>query len=337
MEKITFKSVLLIAGLTVGSLSLSATPLFSEDFTGLTVGDNLAGQSDWVAAGSGTVNPIIANTSLLTYTNYKGGGGNYISFPKGSSTSNRVYKSFTQKTLAGDSVYYVSLLLNIASTTEVSTNDSYFTGITNNGGTTYYDRLIVKQSGSGYAIGVSKNAGNFAYASTPTECTFGQTYLIVLRHTVVSGSGNDVVELWINPDISTEPLTTNAEVSTSTGNDPTAISDFIWQNASTRGPAGSIDGIRIGFGETSALAWANLDAYDPGTKAKKASTADFSVISGKGQLTINLPEAAPIQVINAQGTIQTIKGNAGANTVSLPQGYYIVKVKDSSTVNAIVH
>jgi hypothetical protein len=257
MKKI-IKLMLLIAGLTIGSFSLSAAPLFVEDFTSETVGTYLSDIASWTASGTGNANPTIANTTPLTYTSYKGGGGNYLTFEGTNGNNERYYKSFTAKTLEDGDIYYISLLLNI---TTASSNATYtpFTAITNGGATSYATQLFVKAQDDGYNIGISKNAATNIVFSTK-KLSLGQTYLVIIKYTAI-GTGTDEVMFWINPDISGEPLSSNAEASIATGNNLRTISAFNFRNAGAGRPAGNLDGIRIGFGETSALAWANLDAY----------------------------------------------------------------------------
>ena len=104
-----------------------------DDFTGLTVGGNLAGQSSWTKGGTGP-NATIGNATPLTYTNYNGGGGEYVIMPTGTATASRVYKGFTSTTAVGNT-FYVSFLLRLTSTT--ATGDYFITLGDPTTGTTY--------------------------------------------------------------------------------------------------------------------------------------------------------------------------------------------------------
>jgi len=83
---------------------------FSDDFTGLTVATNLAGQSNWTKGGSGP-DVTISNTTPLTYEGYNSGGAEYVVMGTPTATSSRVYKTFaTPVTSLVNSTFYYSFL-----------------------------------------------------------------------------------------------------------------------------------------------------------------------------------------------------------------------------------
>ncbi|HRP42903.1 MAG TPA: hypothetical protein PLM26_12210, partial [Saprospiraceae bacterium] len=250
---------------------MNGQTLLVEDMTGYTTGTNLAGQGSWTKGGSGP-DATVDNATPLTYTGYNGGGGNYGQMPSPAGTTSRVYKSFTQTTIAANGAVYWSFLVNLSSTT--STGDYFMSLSSTNGGTTYAPRVFAKTSGGGYVLGIGKqdNVGNAVFGSTVLST--GTTYLVVVRYLGVTGTSNDEVHLWVNPSLSSEPSTGSAEATKSSGNDISTVGDVIWHNRSTNNPTGSFDGIRIVYGSTSAIAWTYLNDPAPSINYTWGGTSD---------------------------------------------------------------
>ncbi len=62
--------------------------------------------------------------------------------------------------------------------------------------------LIAKQSGGVVSLGIAKPGGtttNFA----ATTVTAGQTFFVVVRQQIITGTANDIDDLWINPPVNT--------------------------------------------------------------------------------------------------------------------------------------
>ncbi len=237
--------------------------LFYDDFTGLTVGDNLAGQSSWTKSGSGP-DPTIGNTTVLNYNGYNGGGNEYVIMPTATSTTSKVYKGFSPSVSSSTNTFYYSLLINLSSVT--TTGDYFITLGDPNTGTTYFARLFAKSSGAGFVIGGSKLANVATAIFSSTIFDFNTTYAVVVRYTFVAGLANDLMYIWVNPSLSSEPLTSNAEVTIPSSDNDASLStvgNFLWHNRTANNPVGSFDGTRVAFGSTSAVAWTYLDAYSP--------------------------------------------------------------------------
>ncbi len=264
------KLLLLIASIVVGIISVNAQ-VFSDDFTGLTTGATLVGQSSWTKGGTGP-ELSVANTTPMLYPNYASGGGEYAVLPFGTSTSSRVYKTFpvVQTAYSGKTFFY-SFLLRLNSASDTAT--AYFMSLGVSGTSTSYGaKLFAKKNGAGFSIGASKTSNTAVFGTSVLN--FGTTYLIVVRYTfnapgtVAPEKFDDVAYLWVNPSNPAEPQTANAEVTVpAAGTDSdmdgfNALADvgnFVWHSRSAANPTGSIDGIRVGVGATSADAWTNLN------------------------------------------------------------------------------
>ncbi|MEI6854206.1 MAG: hypothetical protein WCL06_15265, partial [Bacteroidota bacterium] len=251
--------------------------LLVDDFTGLTVGSNLAGQSSWTKGGSGP-DATIGNATALTYANYNGGGGEYVVMPTATATASRVYKALSSTPAPGTNTFYFSFLLRLSSAT--ATGDYFIALGDPTTGTTYFSRIFAKTSGAGFVIGGSKLANVATANFGSTVYTFGTTYLVVVRYSFVTGTANDRMYVWVNPAFSSEPSTASAEVSvlsTTADAAPTTVGNFHWHNRTANNPAGSFDGVRVAYGASSAAAWTNLAAY-AGTSAPTVTTTAVSSI-----------------------------------------------------------
>ena len=322
--------LLLIFALFLGYVGI-AQSLLVDDFTGLTVGANLAGQSGWTKGGGGP-DATIGNTTPLTYSNYNGGGAEYVVMPTATSTTSRVFKLFTPVTSYNETTFYLSFLLRV--NTCGLTPNGYFISLGDAAGSTsrLAPKLYVKASGTGFVMGLAKS-------STTTGVVFGtnvhnldETCLIVVKYvfhapgTTAPASYDDEAYLWINPTISSEPLTSNAECSIPGGPTPIdtdfdgygvitgGVGSFIWHNRTVANPTGAFDAIRVGHGVTSAEAWTSLNAYSGGTtpyiSTSPSTLSGFTYIHGSG------PSAE--QSFNISGTNLT-----GDVTIAPPVNYEI--------------
>lgn len=308
----------LLINLSILALGIDANAqlLLSDDFTGLTTASNLAGQDTWTKGGSGP-DPTVQNTTPLTYSGYNGGGNEYVQLPVGTSTSSRVYKGFTTTT-AGTNTFYYTALINISATSASSVG--YFMTLGDpTTGTNYFARIFATTNGAGYNIGGSKQSNTPVYGST--VLTYGTTYLLVVRYTFVTGTTNDLMYIWISPDISSEPTTGTAEVTvTPTAADPsiTNIGNILWHNRGVTNPVGSFDALRVAYGATSADAWTNLNAVLPVELSAFTSTVNgnnvklnWSTVSEQNNAGFDIERKA---VNNEWVKIGNVNGNGTTNT-----------------------
>jgi len=255
------KILCLVLGIVISFELSSQSLLLYDDFTGFNVGSNLAGQSSWTKTGLGP-DPTINNASPLTSPDYRGGSGEFVLMPTGSGTTSRISKGFTPITPNTNTIYY-SVLIKISTVT--ATGDYFMSLGDPSNGTNYFARLFAKSSSSGYVIGASK-AGPVASATFGTGVlTFNQTYLAIVMYTFVSGATNDIMTLWINPELNSEPSTSSCYLNVfSTTSDTAAsnVGNFHWHNRSSNNPTGSFDAVRIAYGASSSESWNALDLYD---------------------------------------------------------------------------
>ncbi|MGE5315553.1 MAG: T9SS type A sorting domain-containing protein [Acidobacteriota bacterium] len=304
---------------------------FSENFSGLSAGQNLAGQSSWTKGGTGP-ELTVANTQPLTYTGYASGGSEYAVMPTGTATSARVYKTFAApKTNFAHSTLYYSVLIRLSAVS--ASSNGYFMSFGNSGtGTQYGGKLFARSSGAGFNLGVSKTSNTAAFGSSVLD--LNKTYLVVVRYSFnnpgfgADSSSDDAVYLWVNPSSAGEPDTAVAECKVPAGTGgtdfdgfspnptPYDVGNFVWHTRNATNPVGAFDGIRVGFGTTSAAAWQDLAAF--------GSTFD---------------DPASLRVKNADGAV-TVDGKldeadwAGAPTLVFGNGASVKKQNGEYTATS---
>jgi hypothetical protein len=331
MKKLTFLLGMFVI-LSFSKLTFSQL-LFTEDFTGLTAG-TVIGQSGWTQGG-GALFPSIANTTPLTFTGYNGGGGEYAVMPVGTSSSARVFKTFTPTgVVASGNVYYISFLLNLTqtfATTGTTANYCLSLGDAAGGSGNLCPKLYARTdvSGTGFNIGVSKQSTTITNISWGASVlNLNTTYLIVEKYVFNTlGAGHDDgLYLWVNPNISVEPVTTAAECQ----NDGVTnildldfdnyqtpaggIGSFIWNSRGVGNPVGAFDGVRVAYGSSSSAAWTNLGAA--GVTPVELTSFTASAIKG----AVNLSWKTATEVNNMGFNVERSANKSDWSKIAFVQG-----------------
>ena len=251
----------LIGGKSWGQLVFNENCNAATSGTAATIATTSGGLGWSSFIGTASSNISVSNSSPLTYSGYNSAGGNYVNIT-GLTPGFSAGPSSTSVSSLTNSFYY-SFLLKVP--TGIGTGvDGSIAGL-NGAATTnaLFASLFIKYlSSSTYKLGISKlGSGPGTYGATTLSA--GTTYLIVVRYSFTAGV--DPIYLWVNPSLSSEPLTTAAEASVTTGTDVTAFTNsfgFYLRGAATGSITTpfSMDGLRVAYGSTSALAWTNLGA-----------------------------------------------------------------------------
>lgn len=101
-------------------------------------------------------------------------------------------------TTPGDSIY-VGLDINV---TSASAGGDYFLHFSDPAGTAsnFYNRIYLRAATGGFQIGIASNSGTGTVTTYgATALNFGQNYRIVSAWDFVSGTGNDVLNLYVDP------------------------------------------------------------------------------------------------------------------------------------------
>ena len=249
MKKIIFT----ILSFCVFSFHIKAQ-LITEDFT--YTGAMTA--NGWT--GNNTNAPISTTTPGLAYSIYSGSNvGNAASIVPGS-TNQYVTKSFTLP--ASGDLYYAAMINVPASNTTATTGD-YVLGFFQNNATR--GRLwLQNQAGGGFKLAVGKTSSTSAPVYSTTTFSAGTTHLVVVKYSIVSGTANDSVSLYVDPVINGVEnglvYSSNTDAGTDLGSSPSLqISQRI------NLPSLTIDGIRLSTSWAEILSQPNTAFYYKGT------------------------------------------------------------------------
>jgi hypothetical protein len=252
-HKLLFKNYLktffLLAFFAVGNFTFGQATLPHYDGLNYTAPGNLQTQTGWTVLNSG--DNLAITSGNLNYTGLSTSIGNKVTFDgAGIDTA----KLFTQQT--SGTVYY-SFLMNVTSLGSLNTTTGgYFTSLNEGTGTNFGATVWTRSDGSGYNIGINPRttAGNTVWSSGTTS--INQTILVVISYQIISGLANDIVKLWINPNLGgTEPLATLTTVNS--GTDLVNLNRIlIRQDSATATPFIEMDELRIG------TTWADVTPFD---------------------------------------------------------------------------
>jgi hypothetical protein len=239
---------------------------------------------------SGTQNPQYVYPGLI-YPNYPSSNkGGAVSFTSGSNgtTDGDINRTFTDVNTT--TTIYVSLMVNVVSAKALS---DYFFHLSQNPFSTSTFRgkiFAIDNGGTGWNIGVSKQATSTPTINTTTLLKYGQTYLLVMKYEFnATALTDDVVSLFVYstgvPASETSPNVLSILNVNDGVNDPLDIGSVgIRQGSNT--PTAFIDGIRV------AKSWSALFT---------ATDVEESSIPTKYELNQNYPNPFnPSTVINYQ-------------------------------------
>ncbi|MCW8804792.1 MAG: T9SS type A sorting domain-containing protein [Ignavibacteriaceae bacterium] len=278
-------------------LSFSYGQLFVENFD-YPVGDSLT-QHGWISHSGSDFAMFVVNGSL-SYTGYPSSGiGNSTIIDCGGGSRQDVHVEFTSiDTIA----IYASFLIKIDS---ASTTGEYFFHFSENPWSNLFRaRVFARNDGSGnIQFGLSK-ASTSTVEWTTTTYTFGNTYLLVTKYEFIGDltGSDDVVKLYINPDVSSpEPVVpdlTNSDTNTDIAVGAVAMRQGFNQLTL------QIDGMRV------ATIW---DLIVP------VELTSFTAISNRNTITLNWSTASEL---NNQGfEIQRSNKGSDFESIGFTPGY----------------
>lgn len=299
------------------------TPLLTENFD-YTVDSPLT-DNGWEAHSAPTTNPILTVTPGLEFEGYYGSGiGNAAGVYN---TGQDVNKSFTEVTSGS---VYASFLVNATS----SVADQYFFLIGASPITTAFrGRVFLQPSedNTQFSVGFSFNASS-PEATGTTMYNFGQTYLFVVKYTIVDGDDNDAVSLYVfsaNDDFSTEPDTPAVGPLNGTAADlnpgTVALRQF------DEGEHITVDGIIVN------TTWDLYDASAAAPSFNSKSVALYPNPVTNGYLNVTSPNGnnAAVEIFDVTGkkVFAGQSDNGSFNINSLSNGIYIAR---ATVDNAVV-
>ncbi len=337
---IDYKTDPVVPSATATTLEIPAGALVYEPFD-YPAGETLPSQTNWTGINTGDDNILIIEGSL-TYSGLQASAGNKVSF---AGAGIDAYRTFVNQ--ASNIVYY-SFIMNVTDVGLLNATGGYFTGIASNStnfGATVWTGLF----GDGYRIGINPrtSTANTVWV-TGTQPT-GNSVLIVVSYEFIEGTGNDVVNIWVNPSAASlgaaTPPAATATVTNTGGTDLGSISQFfIRQDSDTETPFIDMDECRVGTswadvtpagssGKTLDLK-AYIEGFWNGSTMNQAQDVDqdeniFNKFSGTTVDTLSVYLAgadAPWATLYAAHAVNI--NTDGSMAISLPENfsgsYYIV-------------
>ncbi|MEP7164082.1 MAG: T9SS type A sorting domain-containing protein [Ferruginibacter sp.] len=269
----------------------------------------------WVnISASGTNTLTTASITGLAYANSPASGvGNAVSM---TTSGEDDAKTFTPTVSSG--TIYASFLINV---TAAQATGDYFLALANSG-SNFNGRVFIKSSGAGFLLGVSKFSTTATYDATVRS--FGTTYLVVLKYTIVgtntAATKDDITDLFIVPALGgTEPSPTLANVGVGVDADifGSAIFDRVAlrQGTAAQAPALKVDGIRVG------ITWASVTASVPVTVNGSIGSGEYGTHTDGQNQNTNVANVTYMTWDNANLYVAV----SGANVA---EGYILFLDKD---------
>lgn len=209
------------------------------------VGDSL-GAHGWVSFSGGATNRLLFTAGTLSLPGYTYDGiGNSGSV---TTTGQDAYVNFSSPYDTSNAVnVYASFLVNISS----AQVGDYFIAFLPSTSTTFFTaRVFVRNIGNGLNFALAKSSPQdttIANFWSPNVYSLNTTYLLVIKYTLVPGSANDQLSLFVLTTApATEPSSPTIGPLTFASGDPFNLGRIaLRQGTSTRAPNAVIDGINV--------------------------------------------------------------------------------------------
>ncbi|MDZ4667080.1 MAG: T9SS type A sorting domain-containing protein [bacterium] len=228
------------------ALSMQAQTTLMDNFN--YTNDSLAAVSvnnGWIIASGVTTNALRANGTALTYSGYFASGiGNSVPM---TNNGQDAVKDFNVVYTSGN--VYASFMAKISASQAAG---DYFFAFLPTGSTSLFGaRTFAKLSSTGYyRVAISKGSVGPSETLTYSTDSFANntTYLFVVRYSIITGTANDSVHLYVfNGGVpAVAPVTATVSTIGGINADATSISRLaLRQGSASNAPSLSIGGIRV--------------------------------------------------------------------------------------------
>jgi Secretion system C-terminal sorting domain len=324
---------------------VTAQNIFKEKFDTYAVSSSLSGNGSWsnLATAPGGLGSCASCTNTLVTASVIGFSsyGDSTQSIEIKSSGDGVGRGFSPVTSGS---IYVGMVINI-SNASTSTNPSEFFRVYNGDNFNISFKYFIQKVGAtNYKIGISKAGIGTTIVYTTATYNFNQDNLIVLKYTQITGTTNDVLSLFVNPDYSSGEPTTPDATTTALGNgfvDTSGNIDrvsFCQNTTSLALPTGKASLLSV------ALTWNTLGFNN--LKDSEFDTKNFQVNSNfikEGVLLIKSTEKCDNTVLNIfdlQGRKienQSISLNENDNKIEInpisSSGIYIIVLNKNGKIN----
>lgn len=245
-------SYLLLAFL-FATTTATAEVLLNENFE--YEAETLLGSNVWVAYGTNPNSPISLVAPGLIYDGYQNEAkGKGVSLGKDASGEDAQY--IFSKPITEGSLYYAALINLTEAPTEkagafITLLQPGYSGVLEAGknGTEFALLSALHSADGQYKLQISRS--NTTVTATDATYLYNTTYLVVVKYSIIEGTTNDEVRLYVNPTSAAEPTTADALYNQSSGSDLNTTRGFLGielcqpQAATKNAATLTIDAIRV--------------------------------------------------------------------------------------------
>jgi hypothetical protein len=240
---LTLLSLVAFTGTLFAQVSLPAYEGFNY------AAGNLCVNAGWAPTGVNASNDVLVVDTSLTYTGLPDSTGKKVSVLNGSGFIDPGFDIVNTGNQSEASSVFVSCILNVVNPGLPA--GEYFLHVCTAGTTSidFHSKVFVKQGAGGagkYLLGI-RNASGDAIQYETSDRDINTPVFIVVSYDFVTGAGNDVSRLWINPTLDeTTPGTPNLTTIAS-GTDLAAVGRINLRQPSTNTDMSlEVDEIRAG-------------------------------------------------------------------------------------------
>jgi hypothetical protein len=214
----------------------------------------------------------------MNYLNYGSSNSSIILAP----VQDGVARAITP--IVTDGNLYLGLVLNLTSAPTTAGSPVDFLRVINSDATQVTYRLLVRDAGFGYNVGIRKGSSSNATAYTTDVLNYGESVLVILKYSHLDGPDDDILSAFVNPNYSAgEPITASAL--TADGFDQSGAIDRLAFRMNFNVAASMPTGL-IGLVSTSTT-WEGLTFLPLGVNQFEANNVTISSILENGQLQIS--------------------------------------------------
>jgi len=326
------------------SFFTKAQNIFKDDFSTYTANSPLSGQGLWShdspslgGPGGGPCFPVTSGqpcfdanivSNTISYPNY---GNSALSVEMAGKLDN---PGRFISPIISDSDLYVSFVIKLTIAPPASGAVDFFRSINNADLSTVAFRLVARDAGTGYNIGIKKGASSNQTIFTSDIFNYNQNVLVVMKYSTLTDIADDVVNLYVNPDYAAgEPTTPTA--TTNIGMDNSGAIDRIFfrfgfnpDNTLPTGFAGLVSVARtwydLGFIPLS------IDQFDKNSFTVYGNQASRGILSINSKMAIS---NTTLNIYNITGQLlerKNISLEATNNEITIspivPSSVYIVEL-----------
>ena len=336
--------LLLLAFLTVGISQ--GQNIFKDDFSTYILNQELSGQGLWSNSpvapnvGIGACLPLSASQPCFG-TKVIGQSVDYLGYGSSNSSillgpvQDGVARAITPIVTGGD--LYLGLVLNLSSAPTIAGSPVDFLRVINSDATQVTYRLLVRDAGFGYNVGIRKGASNNATVYTGDIFNYGENVLLILKYSHLSGPDDDIVSAFINPIYGNgEPA--NPNITNAAGFDQSGAIDRVAFRMNFNVAASMPTGV-LGLVSTSTT-WEGLTFLPLGVNQFETNNVTISSVLENGQLQVsskNKVNNVQMKVYSTTGALLEQKminiptGSSQIGVASkLSSGLYIVQLYDQN-------